>query len=174
MVFTACSGPHGPVRARVGGMRDTSVSGTSVKLVLPSDVKLIDLVHAASEKMAEFAGFDADEALNVGLALREAVINAMIHGNRRDRSLKVHVTLSSRGREFRAQVRDQGQGFDPATEPDPTAHENLLNTSGRGLLLIRAFVDDVKFRYREGRGTEIILTKRRAQPDERRSSNNGA
>ena len=155
-------------------MHDSSAGETSVKLVLPSDVKLIDLVHAASEKMAEFAGFDADEALNVGLALREAVINAIIHGNRRDRALKVHVTLSSSGREFRASVRDQGQGFDPDAGPDPTAEENLLNTSGRGLLLIRAFVDDVKFRHQKGRGTEITMTKRRGRDGERRSSNEGA
>ena len=155
-------------------MHDTSASETSVKLVLPSDVKLIDLVHAATEKMAEFAGFDADEALNVGLALREAVINAMIHGNRRDRTLKVHVTLSSRGREFRARVRDQGRGFDPSAGPDPTAEENLLNTSGRGLLLMRAFVDDVRFRHRQGHGTEITLTKRRGPSGERQPSNDGA
>jgi len=160
--------------AGVEGMHDTSASETSVKLVLPSDVKLIDLVHAATEKMAEFAGFDADEALNVGLAMREAVINAIIHGNRRDRALKVHVTLSSRGREFRARVRDQGEGFDPLTRPDPTAEENLLNTSGRGLLLIRAFVDEVKFRYRQGRGTEITMTKRRSRDGERGSSTEGA
>jgi len=155
-------------------MQDTSASETSVKLVLPSDVKLIDLVHAASEKMAEFAGFDADEALNVGLALREAVINAIIHGNRRDRTLKVHVTLSSSAREFRARVRDQGRGFDPAARPDPTAEENLLSTSGRGLLLIRAFVDEVKFRYRQGRGTEVTMTKRRGRDGERGSSTEGA
>ena len=145
-----------------------------MKLVLPSDVKLIDLVHAATEKMAEFAGFDADEALNVGLALREAVINAIVHGNRRDRTLKVQVILSSRGCEFRARVLDQGRGFDPTAGPDPTAQENLLNTSGRGLLLMRAFVDDVQFRHREGRGTEITLTKRRGASDGGRASNDGA
>ena len=155
-------------------MHDSTASATSVKLVLPSDVKLIDLVHAATEKMAEYAGFDADEALNVGLALREAVINAIVHGNRRDRTLKVQVILSSRGREFRAKVLDQGRGFDPTAGPDPTAQENLLNTSGRGLLLMRAFVDDVRFRHREGRGTEIILTKRRGPSGDEGSSDDGA
>lgn len=155
-------------------MHDSTASATSVKLVLPSDVKLIDLVHAATEKMAEYAGFDADEALNVGLALREAVINAIVHGNRRDRTLKVQVILSSRGREFRARVLDQGRGFDPTAGPDPTAQENLLNTSGRGLLLMRAFVDDVRFRHREGRGTEITLTKRRGPSSDEGASDDGA
>lgn len=141
------------------GMHSTSAPSTSVKLVLPSEVKLIDLVHAATEKMAEYAGFDPDEALNVGLALREAVINAMVHGNRQDPTLKVHVTLTSKGDQFQATVRDEGNGFDPNREPDPTAEENLLSTSGRGLLLMRAFVDEVRFKQRRGRGMEITLTK---------------
>jgi len=155
-------------------MHSTSVPTTSVKLVLPSEVKLIDLVHAATEKMAEYAGFDADEALNVGLALREAVINAMVHGNRQDPTLKVHVTLTSRGRVFQATVRDEGGGFDPDQEPDPTANENLLNTSGRGLLLMRSFVDEVRFRQRRGRGMEITLTKTGNHSDGEEDSNNGS
>jgi len=140
-------------------MQGASATATSVKLVLPSDVKLIDLVHAASEKMAEYVGFDADEALNVGLALREAVINAIVHGNGENPGLKVHVTLVAKGRKLTAKVRDEGAGFDPHRAPDPTAEENLLNTSGRGLLLMRAFVDDVRFRQRRGGGMEITLTK---------------
>ena len=155
-------------------MDSTSAPTTSVKLVLPSEVKLIDLVHAATEKMAEYAGFNSDEALNVGLALREAVINAMVHGNRQDRTLKVHVTLTSRGSVFQATVRDEGSGFDPDHEPDPTANENLLNTSGRGLLLMRAFVDEVKFRQRRGRGMEITLTKTSNHSNGEEDPNNGS
>jgi serine/threonine-protein kinase RsbW len=155
-------------------MQSTSAPTTSVKLVLPSEVKLIDLVHAATEKMAEYAGFDADEALNVGLALREAVINAMVHGNRQDRTLKVHVTLTSQGHRFQATVRDEGRGFDPDREPDPTSNENLLNTSGRGLLLMKAFVDEVRFRQRRGRGMEITLTKTGNNSNGEEDSDNGS
>ena len=155
-------------------MDSTSAPTTSVKLVLPSEVKLIDLVHAATEKMAEYAGFDADEALNVGLALREAVINAMVHGNRQDPSLKVYVTLTSQGPVFQATVRDEGDGFDPDHEPDPTANENLLNTSGRGLLLMKAFVDEVRFRQRRGRGMEITLTKTSNHSNDEEDPNNGS
>ncbi len=79
-------------------------AGTSVKLVIPSEIRLIDLVHAASEKVAELAGFDADDALNVGLAVREAVINAMLHGNKRDPGLKVSVTLTWDEKGLRARV----------------------------------------------------------------------
>jgi len=155
-------------------MHNTSATATSVKLVLPSDVKLVDLVHAATEKMAEFAGFDPDESLNVGLALREAVINAIVHGNHQDPGLKVHVTLVAKKRELTARVRDEGNGFDPDSEPDPTAEENLLNTSGRGLLLMRAFVDDVKFRRCRDRGMEITLTKKLNQTQTHETSNSGS
>jgi serine/threonine-protein kinase RsbW len=133
---------------------------TSIKLVIPSEIKLIDLVHTASEKMAELAGFDADESLNFGLAVREAVINAIVHGNGQDPNLEVDIKLSLVEDGIAARVRDQGNGFDPESASDPTDEENLLRTSGRGLLLIRAFVDDVIFRPGPDRGTEMILTKR--------------
>ena len=131
----------------------------SVKLVISSQVRLIDLVHSASEKMAEVAGFDADEALNVGLAVRETVINAIVHGNQQDPGLNVDVTLTSGEQGLVASVRDYGSGFDPQGTPDPTSNNNLLKTSGRGLLLIRAFVDEVEF-SKKSAGMEITMTKR--------------
>ena len=134
-------------------------AGTSVKLVIPSEIRLIDLVHAASEKVAELAGFDADDALNVGLAVREAVINAMLHGNKRDPGLKVNVTLTWDGKGLQACVTDEGNGFDPRSTPNPTAPDNLLNDSGRGLLLMDAFVDTLKIKSRPQGGTEVTMTK---------------
>jgi len=141
-------------------MREVKAAATSVRLVIPSDIKLVDLVHSAAEKMAEVAGFDPDEALNMGLAVREAVINAMVHGNKLDPGLKVHLTFTANGGSLAATVRDCGGGFDPRAMPDPTKDPNLLRTSGRGLLLMRAFVDGVAFRRRGDRGMEITLTKR--------------
>jgi len=140
-------------------MQQSTATGTSVELVLTSDVKLVDLVHTASEKMAELAGFDAEEALNIGLAVREAVINAIVHGNKQDPALKVDVTITVGPEGLEARVRDRGVGFDPDATPDPTADDNLLNTSGRGLLLIRAFVDEVVYTRANGGGMEITLTK---------------
>ncbi len=135
-------------------------AGISVHLVLPSEVKLIDLVHGAAEKMAELAGFDEDAALNVGLAVREAVINAMIHGNERDPGRNVSVTLSCEAPGLVATIRDQGRGFDPKRAPDPRTDANRLRTSGRGLLLMEAFVDEVRFQASTGGGTEVVMTKR--------------
>ena len=132
---------------------------TSVKLVIPSEIRLIDLVHSASESMAVFAGFDPDEALNVGLAVREAVINAVMHGNGKDPKLKVTVTLAADPKRLTARVADQGIGFDPERAPDPTDRDNLMRNSGRGLLLMEAFVDTVKFRSLPGGGTQVTMVK---------------
>jgi serine/threonine-protein kinase RsbW len=131
-----------------------------VKLVIPSEVTLVDVAHAATEKMAELAGFDAEGALNLGLAVREAVINAMLHGNGQDPALDTNLTLSVLSDGLQARVRDHGSGFDPDNTPDPTEGDNLLRTSGRGLLLIRAFVDDVEFESAADGGTVITMTKR--------------
>jgi serine/threonine-protein kinase RsbW len=146
-------------------MHEAKAAATSIKLVIPSEIKLVDLIHSAAEKMAELAGFDPDDGLNVGLAVREAVINAIVHGNGQDPSLKVFVTLTTNGRGLTARVRDQGPGFNPKEAPDPTDEFNLLRTSGRGLLLMRAFVDGMSFRNRRDRGMEVILTKK-VQSDE--------
>ncbi|HEX4825721.1 MAG TPA: ATP-binding protein [Candidatus Polarisedimenticolaceae bacterium] len=135
-------------------------AATTVRLVLSSEVRLVDIVHAASEHMAGVAGFEEDDALNVGIAVREAVINAIRHGNRMDATRKVDVLLRAKPASIVARVRDEGTGFDPQATPDPTAESNLLQTSGRGILLIRAFVDNVDFKYREGRGMEVTLTKK--------------
>jgi serine/threonine-protein kinase RsbW len=137
------------------------MAATTMKLVFGSDVRLVDVAHAASEKLAGVAGFDEDDALNVGIAVREAVINAIAHGNKMDPKRKVEVVLKAGPRALEARVRDQGAGFDPSATKDPTAAANVLNTSGRGLLLIRAFVDSVDFRFREGRGLEVVLVKKR-------------
>jgi len=135
-------------------------AGNSVKLVIPSEIRLIDLVHAASEKVAELAGFDADDALNMGLAVREAVINAVLHGNKQKPGLNVSVALTWNDKELRARVTDEGNGFDPDQAPDPTAPPNLMNDSGRGLLLMDAFVDTLKIKSRPRGGTEVTMVKR--------------
>lgn len=141
---------------------------TTVKLVISSEIRLVDLVHSASEKMAEVAGFDSDEALNVGLAVRETVVNAINHGNEADPSRKVNIFLETIENGMRARIRDQGHGFKAGEVPDPTDGEHLMQTSGRGLLLVRAFVDEIKFRFKKDRGMEVTLIKC-IRPDKRRA-----
>jgi serine/threonine-protein kinase RsbW len=138
-------------------------AATTMRLVFGSDVRLVDVAHAAAETLAGIAGFDEDDALNVGIAVREAVINAIEHGNKLDPKLKVDLVLKARARSIEARVRDQGGGFDPGTTPDPTLGDNVMRSSGRGLLLIRAFVDTVDFDFREGRGMEVKMVKARGR-----------
>ncbi len=141
-------------------------AATSVRLVIPSEVRLVDLVHTLTEKLAEIVGFEEEEGLNAALAVREALINAIIHGNRSDPSLDVEVDMVASHDRLEARVLDRGRGFDPSATADPTVGNNLLRTSGRGLLLIRAFVDDVTFRYLDGRGMEVTLIKAHRPPRE--------
>ena len=133
-------------------------TATSVKLVLSSQVKLIDLVHSAAQTVAEAAGFTEDDALNIGLAVREAAINAIVHGNQQDPGKKVDVYIESNSTNLTIRIQDHGGGFDPDAAPDPTDTENLLATSGRGLLMMRAFVDDVVFERLDD-GMQVTLTK---------------
>ncbi len=93
--------------------------------------------------------------------MREGAINAIVHGNRSDPELEVHITLTASDEGFSAHITDEGEGFDPDAAPDPTAEDNLLATSGRGLLLMRAFVDDIVYSRRESRGMEVTMTKRK-------------
>lgn len=133
----------------------------SMRLDIASEIRLVDAVHSAVEAAGKLAGFDPDEALNLGLAVREGVINAIKHGNGADPRRRVGIELEGHDDGVRIRILDEGPGFDPAAAPDPTAEENLLTPEGRGLLMMRAFVDDVEFDRREGRGMELVLTKRR-------------
>ena len=132
---------------------------------MPSEIRLVDLVHETSQRMAQIVGFDEEGALDVALAVREAVINAIRHGNREDPARSVDLVLESNGNGMTVRVRDEGDGFDPAQTADPRSGDNRLRTSGRGLLLIRAFVDEVSFRKLDGRGMEITLVKK-VRPEE--------
>lgn len=139
-------------------------AATTIRLFISSEIRFVDLVHEVAQKVAELVGFAPDDALNVGLAVREAVINAILHGNKNDPTRRVEIRLDEpRAGGIRIRIRDQGDGFDPEGTPDPTAAGRVLETSGRGMLMIRAFVDDVEYRYRKGRGMEVTLVKHISQ-----------
>jgi serine/threonine-protein kinase RsbW len=102
----------------------------------------------------------------VGVAVRESVINAIKHGNRNDASKHVHVDFETSANgvpQISIRVRDEGEGFDPSEIADPLAPENLLKASGRGIFLIRNFMDHVLVQRAPEGGMEIRMTKR-AQP----------
>lgn len=99
------------------------------------------------------------DMFGVHMAMEEAVMNAIKHGNNRDESKVVHVLVSLSDHKFYACVTDQGEGFDPVSVPDPTLEENLEKTSGRGLMLMNNFVDVVKYNEL---GNSVELTKKKS------------
>ena len=117
---------------------------------------------------ANSAGFDVDTACNLAMVAREAAVNAVIHGNRYDPALQISATFELSPDALTIRIADSGPGLDPAQIPDPLAPENLLRTSGRGVFLMRAFMDEVHFRQSQpgaqNPGTEVTLVKRRTRP----------
>jgi serine/threonine-protein kinase RsbW len=134
--------------------------GNRVKIALNSRITHVDLVHALTEDLARRARFTRSAALDLALAVREAFINAVKHGNGMDESKKVEVEFERNEAWFRVRVRDEGRGFDWNHTADPRAEENLDRTCGRGIFFMKNFVDEVSFHRRPGKGTEVLLEKR--------------
>jgi serine/threonine-protein kinase RsbW len=115
-------------------------------------------IEAAAEKFTQSSGLDEDESFRVVMAVREAAVNAVLHGNSYDPNKQVSVSFENNGKSLVITVADQGEGLDPETLPDPLAPENLLRGTGRGIFLIRSFLDEVHFRQLHP-GTELTLIK---------------
>jgi serine/threonine-protein kinase RsbW len=87
------------------------------------------------------------------------MVNAVVHGNRYNANKKVRLLVTHGNERFTIRIADEGEGFDFQCLPDPLAPENLMRTSGRGIFLIRSFMDEFEMRRREPRGTEVTLVK---------------
>lgn len=134
-------------------------------LTLPSTLQTVDRVEHEAELFAKPFGFDEDELSNIAMAVREAAVNAVIHGNAYRNDAEVAVTFEATEADLVFRIADQGSGFDPLGIPDPLSPENILRGSGRGVFLMRAFMDEVHFRQLTP-GTELTLIKHRAtSPD---------
>lgn len=135
-----------------------------VRLEFSGAFDMLDFVQVISDHMSREAGLDDESTHWVSVAVRECVINAIKHGNQNDVNKRVFVEfLTDRYREIpelTVAVRDEGDGFDPESLADPLAPENLLKTSGRGIFLIRSFMDDVQLTRIPDGGMEIRMTKR--------------
>jgi len=129
-----------------------------LSLQLNSTMESVAQVEAAAEKLAAEAGLDEDERFHVAMAAREAAVNAVLHGNEYDPAKQISASFENTGRALVITIADQGKGLDPETLPDPLAAENLLRGAGRGIFLIRAFMDEVRFRQLHP-GTELTLVK---------------
>jgi len=118
----------------------------------------VEEVEAAADQLAVEAGLDEDQRFHIAMAVREAAINAVLHGNDYDPARMIEVTLENTGEDLKISIADEGRGFDPDKVPDPLKEENLLRGTGRGIFLIRSLVDEVHFRQLHP-GTELTLVK---------------
>jgi serine/threonine-protein kinase RsbW len=136
-----------------------------VSFTLDSSLDSVNKIEQTAELCAERAGFDEDTVPHIAMAVREAAVNAVLHGNSYDTNKHITASFETTAESLIIRVTDQGPGLDPDTLPDPLAPENILRGSGRGIFLIRAFMDEVHFRQLHP-GTELTLIKYRtpAQP----------
>jgi serine/threonine-protein kinase RsbW len=131
----------------------------TVDLVLDSTLESVDTAEEAVLREAQELGFDEDDMHRIGMSVRECMVNAVVHGNRYNARKKVYVTIIRTADRLSISIGDEGDGFDVNSLPDPLANENLLRHSGRGLLLIQAFMDEFQMRPREPKGAEVRMVK---------------
>ena len=138
---------------------DANGETSIVDTLLDSSLESVDTAENLILRVAEDAGFPEDDLHKIGMAARECVVNAVVHGNRYNAHKKVRLRVRKGPDHIAIQVRDEGNGFDLDSVPDPLAEENLLQQSGRGILLIRSFVDKFEMRRVAPAGTEVTLVK---------------
>jgi len=151
------SSQHRDSRARKAAL---FVTEQTTRLVLPSHIEAVADAAAAVTDFVKSCGLDEQAVFGVDMAVREAITNAMVHGNQEDASKSIEVTLICQSDGLEIDVSDQGEGFDPASVPDPTEPANILKTSGRGIFLIRNFMDEVEWFARPVGGTTIRMVKK--------------
>jgi len=131
-----------------------------VEMTLESDLKSVEIAEEIAHKVCEAAGLDDEDQHKVEMAVHESMINAVCHGNKYDAAKRVWFRVQFFPDRLEIRIRDQGEGFDPGSLPDPLESENLLRISGRGIFLIRAFMDEFRVQKLPGIGTEVTLIKR--------------
>jgi serine/threonine-protein kinase RsbW len=137
------------------------VTEETTELTFPSRIDSIAEAAAAAAEVARRAGFTEDALFGIDMAVRESVTNAVLHGNREDESKPVEVGFHNSAAGLRITVRDRGQGFDPAGVADPTDPQNILKASGRGILFMRTFMDDVRWERHPQGGMVVEMLKKK-------------
>jgi len=129
-----------------------------VSYTLDSTLETVDSAENKATRIATDLGFAEDEVMQISMAVREGAVNAVLHGNAYAPDKKVILEFAHTRKELIITIRDQGQGMDLSKIPNPLAPENLLKTSGRGIFLMRSFMDVVEIRPSQT-GTELKLIK---------------
>src|SRR5437868_3838691 len=131
----------------------------TVERWMDSTLESVDRAEELAVQLAETAGVDEDDLMKIGMAVRESMVNAVVHGNRYNADKKVRFAIAAEPERFTIQIADEGEGFDFESVPDPLAPENLLKPSGRGIFLMRSLMDEFQIRHRASGGIEVTLVK---------------
>lgn len=146
-----------------------------LEVTLETQVESVNLAEEMCLRVAEASGFGEDECYRIGMAVREGVINAFHYGNQEKAEKKIHLAIDLTRENMVIRVTDEGKGFRLTDVPDPLAEENLLSTSGRGIFLMRAFMDEFDVVPGSTGGAEIVMTKKLPLAGEMgNNGNNGA
>ncbi len=138
---------------------NTSGATRHTDLLLDSNLDSVDKAEAIAMEAAANVGFDGDSQHDVGVAVRESMVNAVAHGNRYNARKKVHLQVWETARGVVIEIEDEGKGFDSQAVPDPREEDNVLRHSGRGLLMIRAYMDEFEIGTRAPTGTRVRMAK---------------
>jgi len=130
-----------------------------VEVELESNLKSVDTAEEVARDFAKSAGFEEEDEEKIALAVREAMVNAVYHGNQYDRNKRAGLRLEVENHNLVITITDQGPGFELTSIPDPLAEENLLKQTGRGIFLIRSFMDEIHVRRLSPQGTEVRMIK---------------
>ncbi len=127
------------------------------KKIVSSDPNLIPEVDEFIFDKINSLNLDEDALSNLSLAVSEALSNAMVHGNKLDPNKDVTVSIKISNDKLVLSIEDEGSGFDPTSVPDPTMPENILKDSGRGIHIMRSFIDQVSYDFSSQR-TKLMFT----------------
>lgn len=144
-----------------------------MEITLETRIESVGLAEEMCLRVASAAGFDDDDCHKIGMSVREGVINAFHYGNQERREKKIHLMLELTAEKMIIHVIDEGHGFDLSRVPDPLAEENLLKTSGRGIFLMRAFMDEFDVTRGQTGGAQVIMSKRLPDSSGAQGSSNG-
>jgi serine/threonine-protein kinase RsbW len=131
----------------------------TIELSIDSKLEFVDLVASVTKNVTAKMGFSEDDASWIELAVHEAVINAITHGNKNADDKKVDVRFETEQDALVVVIRDYGAGFDPSKLPDPTSTDNLLNPNGRGIFYMRTFMDEVEHSTHPEGGSVVRMKK---------------
>lgn len=135
-------------------------TGETVSLTLKSNFNSVEVAERFIHSVMDRFHLEDAETHRVEMAVRESVINAIQHGNNCDESKKVQLEISLAPTKLTIFVRDEGRGFDIGLIPNPLEENNILKTSGRGIFIIRSFMDEFSVRRLPNDGTEVMMVKR--------------